>query len=204
MQGFTTENIRSAASIIADHAEQIADMLNTADGKLGDGDLGITVSKGWREIANDSGGFPEDVGMALLECAKSFQRASSSSFGTLMATGFMNAAKQCKGMTEVPFANAAVLLEGARDAMMARGKGHLGDKSVLDVLDAMAKAASGMDTAVDLATAVTGAAEQAVLEFKDKPNKLGRARMFGDKSIGLEDPGMRAALEMVQALHQAG
>jgi len=37
-------------------------------------------------------------------------------------------------------------------------------------------------------------------EFRDKPNKLGRARMFGEKSAGLDDPGMLAIQEMVSAL----
>ena len=36
--------------------------------------------------------------------------------------------------------------------------------------------------------------------FRDKPNRMGRARMFADKTIGLDDPGMVALLRMVEAL----
>lgn len=32
----------------------------------------------------------------------------------------------------------------------------------------------------------------AMAEFRGRPNKLGRARMFAEKSVGMDDPGMRA------------
>jgi len=33
-----------------------------------------------------------------------------------------------------------------------------------------------------------------------EPRVIGRARMFGENSIGLDDPGMLAILEMVNAI----
>ncbi len=203
MDAFTSGDLRRAVRLIADHAERVADSLTEADGKLGDGDLGITVSRGWRECADASDRFPDDVGLALLECAKGFQRASPSSFGTLTATALMSAAKQCKGKQTVDYGTVAALLDGARAAMQARGKGQLGDKTVLDVLDAMATAAQGQDSAADLLAAVQPAVEWTIADFRGKPNKLGRARMFGDASIGLDDPGMLAVRETLNALSGA-
>ena len=200
MSNFTSKDIAAAAEKIADHAESVADALNSADGKLGDGDLGITVSKGWREIANNTGSFPDDVGMAFLECSKCFQRASSSSFGTLVATAFMAAAKACKGSESVPFGQVGALFDAGFQAMMTRGKGQIGDKSVLDIVQAMGQAAGDIDDPVKLLKALQDSAESTLDEFRDKPNKLGRARMFGEKSIGLDDPGMLAVQEMIKAL----
>lgn len=197
---FTTQDIATAAKKIATHVETITDDLTAADAKLGDGDLGLTVSHGWREIVSVSDDLPDDVGMAFMECAKAFQRASSSSFGTLMATGFMSAAKACKGNEAISYGEVAALLEGANAAMMKRGKGNLGEKSILDIIDAMAKAAQGQSTASDILASIDTASQAAMAEYKDKPNKLGRARMFGEKSIGLDDPGMLAFREMVVAL----
>lgn len=200
MAEFTTDSLRAAATRIAAHAATIAGALNEADGKLGDGDLGITVSKGWREIANNADAFPDDVGKAFMECAKCFQRASSSSFGTLVATGFMSAAKACKGREAVPYDEVSALIAGACEAMMARGKGNLGDKCVLDSMDAMAKATAGLAEPSALQSAAETAAAETLATFKGLQNKLGRARMFGEKSVGVEDPGQIAALEMVRAL----
>ena len=44
------------------------------------------------------------------------------------------------------------------------------------------------------------ATDQALDRFRDQPNKLGRARMFGEKSIGLDDPGMLAFRRLLDGL----
>jgi dihydroxyacetone kinase-like protein len=200
MAGFTTDHLRRAAARIAPAAAAAAEALNAADGQLGDGDLGITVSKGWAEIAASADRLPDDVGLAFLECAKVFQKVSSSSYGTLTATGFMAAAKACKGRTEVPFAEVSDLVAAARDAMMARGKGNLGDKTVLDGLDAIATATAGRSDPADILAAADTAMTAALDAFRDRENRLGRARMFGEKSRGLDDPGMLALRRVLDGL----
>jgi dihydroxyacetone kinase-like protein len=47
------------------------------------------------------------------------------------------------------------------------------------------------------------AARETVESFRARPNKLGRARMFGDGSIGLADPGQLAFCLIVEALQTA-
>ncbi|MDJ0943223.1 MAG: dihydroxyacetone kinase subunit L [Kiloniellales bacterium] len=198
--GFTCEHLRRAAAAIADKAEAAAEELNGQDAKLGDGDLGITVSKGWREVANDAAELPEDLGQAFLACAKAFQRVSSSSFGTLVATALMSAAKATKGRREAEWHEVSGLLASARDAMIARGRGSLGDKSLLDAVDAVAAATQGLDSPTEILAAADRATGEALDSFRDRPNKLGRARMFGEKSIGLDDPGMLAFRRLLDGL----
>ena len=200
MSGFTSNDIKSLATRIAAHVEQVEAQLNDADAQLGDGDLGITVSRGWREVANSIDTFPDDVGLTFLECAKCFQRASSSSFGTLVATAFMRAAKGCKGSNSIEYTQVSPLLHDALEAMITRGKGQLGDKSVLDIIKAVAEATHGLEKGSEISAAAVKAAEKTLEEFRNQPNKLGRARMFGEKSIGLDDPGMLAVFEMLKAV----
>lgn len=196
--GFTSAHLHRAAERVAVAAEAAAEELNGQDAQLGDGDLGITVSKGWREVAGSE--LPLDLGHAFLACAKAFQRASPSSFGTLVATAFMSAAKAAKGQSEVPWEAVSSLLAGARDAMMARGRGKLGDKSLLDAVDAVAQATAGLEAPEQLLAAADRATDQALKTFRDKPNKLGRARMFGEKSVGVDDPGMLAFRRILDGL----
>lgn len=196
--GITTSDLRAAAARLAAAGDAAQDELNGLDGQLGDGDLGITVATGWKEVANEA--LPDDVGMAFLAASKAFQRVSSSSYGTLTATALMAAAKKTKGRTDVPWSEVPALVAAARDAMMERGKGSLGDKSVLDVLDAVAKAIDGMDDPAAMRAAAVAAADGAMAEFRDKPNRLGRARMFGEKTIGMDDPGMRALQRLLAGL----
>ena len=73
------------------------DTLNAADGKLGDGDLGITMTRGMAEITAVRDDLPEDLGLAMLKCSQAFTKSSGSSYGTLMALGMMAIAKKIKG-----------------------------------------------------------------------------------------------------------
>ena len=137
--------------------------------------------------------------MAFMECAKAFQRASSSSYGTLVATAFMSAAKTCKGREAVSYDDVPMLLKGALEAMMARGKGHLGDKTVLDSLAAVEQALREKPATEMLDTAIA-TARATLEEFRPKPNKLGRARSYGERSVGLADPGQLAFLRLLEGL----
>jgi dihydroxyacetone kinase-like protein len=195
----TTADLKAAAKRIAAGVASASDELNALDGQLGDGDLGVTVGRGWQAVADAADTFPDDMGKAFLAAAKAFQSVSSSSFGTLVATAFMSAAKQTMGKTSVPASDVPQLLAAARDAMMARGKGALGDKTVLDSLEAVIGALPAADPQA-MASAADKAAAAALDAFRDRPNKLGRARMFAEKSVGLDDPGMMAFRRIVAAL----
>ena len=89
----TTESIQSVIIRLNQVMEQSADELNTADGLLGDGDLGVTMIRGFRTLLEELESLPEDIGMAFFQCAKAFTKSSGSSYGTLLATGMMAVAK---------------------------------------------------------------------------------------------------------------
>ena len=197
MAEITAPALTAAVRQVATAAAGFAAELNAADGALGDGDLGVTVSRGFLEAS--SAELPADVGLAFMECAKAFQRVSSSSYGTLVATAFLSAAKVTKSRDRVPTAEIPAIVRGALAAMMARGKGSLGDKTVLDSLDAVVTALEGVPEG-DMLPVAIAAAQDVVETFKGKPNKLGRARMFGAGSIGLVDPGQLAFLRVAEAL----
>ncbi len=192
MSALTTEALKSGLRRVAAKLEDSADDLNAADAKLGDGDLGVTMQRGARGLMEEVDALPADVGMALMKCAQAFTRISGSSYGTLLATGLMSAAKACKGREAVPWSETSALVGGAIEAMIARGKGALGEKTVLDALEEVRRATDGLEDSAALLEAANHAVAEALDGFRDQPAKQGRARMFGDKSIGLDDPGMLA------------
>jgi dihydroxyacetone kinase-like protein len=176
------------------------DTLNSADGKLGDGDLGITMTRGMEEISAVIDDMPDDLGLAMLKCSQAFTKSSGSSYGTLMAIGMMAIAKQIKGQTAVEPSELAALVMTARDQIQLRGKAEFGGKTVLDSLDAIYKRISGLSDLEEIRTESVLAADEVLTEFRDKPATMGRARMFGEKSIGLDDPGMLAMKFIVYAI----
>ena len=196
----TTDSIKTAATKIAQLMEESADELNAADGLLGDGDLGITMVRGFREIIEVRDSLPDDVGMALFQCAKAFTKSSGSSYGTLLATGLMSVAKKKKGQQEIQVGEISALLNDALDAMKQRGKAELGDKTVLDVIAASSQAAKDQSDGSSVLKAINDAVTSTIDEFRSRQSKIGRARIFSEKSIGLDDPGMLAFRKMLEAL----
>ena len=196
----TTDSIKTAVTKIAQMMEESADELNAADGLLGDGDLGITMVRGFREIIEVRDSLPDDVGMALFQCAKAFTKSSGSSYGTLLATGLMSVAKKKKGQQEIQVEEISALLNDALDAMKQRGKAELGDKTVLDVIAASSQAAKDQSDGSSVLKAINDAVTSTIDEFRSRQSKIGRARIFSEKSIGLDDPGMLAFRKMLEAL----
>ena len=194
----TTPVLADGLRRVAAHMETVADELNALDGQLGDGDLGITMTRGGRALQDAT--LPADVGMALMACAQAMTKLSGSSYGTLLATGLLAAAKATRGRTEVPWSETGALLRAAFEAMKVRGKAELGDKTVLDALDAAAAAAEGKTEPGEILSAAAAAVDATLDRMRGMQAKIGRARIFGERSIGLDDPGMRAFREVLRGL----
>lgn len=196
----TVAELRGAIDRLAEAMAREFDALNSADGALGDGDLGVTLARGTKAMQEVAPGLPDDLGQALLACAQAVTRTSGSSYGTLMATGMMSMAKALKGRSAVEASAIPALIAGARDAMQARGKAELGGKTVLDSLDAMAKATEGLSEPALVAAAAADAAARAQVALRDRQASVGRARIFGEKTIGMDDPGMIAMTAIAAAI----
>ena len=197
---WNTDSLRHGIQLVAAKIADDADELNQLDGALGDGDLGVTMLRGTQGLQEIAPALPDDVGMALLKCAQVFTKVSGSTYGTLLATGLMAAAKAARGQTEMPWIETSALLGVALEAMMKRGRGALGDKTVLDALEAARAATDGLSSPTELATAADAAVGEAMDGLRDQRARQGRARIFGEKSIGLDDPGMVAFQRVVEAL----
>jgi dihydroxyacetone kinase-like protein len=172
--------------------EQSADELNTADGLLGYSDLGVTMIWGFRQIIEILDTLTEDIGMAFFQCAKAFTKSSGSSYGTLLATGMLAIAKVKKGQTGIELEEVSGLFDIALEAMQKRGKASLGGKTGIDVLAAVRDASKNQSEGQGLLDSINQAINVTMDEFRNRQSQIGRARIFGKKSIGLDDPGTLA------------
>ncbi|MFV0643365.1 MAG: DAK2 domain-containing protein, partial [Sphingomonadaceae bacterium] len=159
-----------------------------------------TLLKAFRELDAARDTMPNDLGKALGASAACVTRASSSSFGTLFATALMAAGKTLKSRESAEWAELPELIGVAIDAMSSRGKAQLGDKTVLDALAAAQAATRGLSDPAIMLPAALSAISASVVEFTNKPNRIGRARIFGDKTVGIPDPGMTAIKVMTELL----
>ena len=202
MANITITDLQNAVKLIARHMTEKHDELNALDGRLGDGDIGITMKSGFESALDNCQEWPSDWGKALLAFAQSFVKTRASSYGTLIASGLMSAGMAAKGKTVIEINEIPALLKAAGEGMARRGKSEPGQKTVLDAVEAAFQAAQSYEgtSNAELIEAIHKNVKAAVDSYAQKPNLQGRARMFGDKSIGIPDPGMVAFCEMVAAL----
>ena len=170
-------------------AKKSYDEFNTADAKIGDGDLGITILNGLEEINKNKANFKDDMGTNFMLCSQAFVKKSGSSFGTLIAFSFMNISKNLKGKTECKHDDIVNIFVTALKTIQERGKTKLGDKTIADSLNLIIKKLKDNKNYSEVFKFAT---KQALEDFRGKKIKIGRARMFEDKTKNLDDPGMFA------------
>ena len=174
---------------LLEEAKNSYDDFNAADGKIGDGDLGVTILHGLEEVNNNINKFNDDMGANFMLCSKAFVKKSGSSFGTLIAFSFMNISKNLKGKSECNHEDIIAIFETALKTILERGKTNLGDKTIADSLDLIIK---NLKDNQNYSEVFKSSTKQALENFKGKKIKIGRARMFEDKTMDLDDPGMFA------------
>ena len=179
-----------------EEAKKSYDEFNAADGKIGDGDLGITILNGFEEINNNINKFSDDMGTNFMICSQAFVKKSGSSFGTLLAFSFMSISKSLKGKRECNHEDIIGIFETGLKTIQERGKTKLGDKTIADSLDLIIKKLKDNKNYPEVFKSAT---KQALEDFKGKKILIGRARMFEDKTKDLDDPGMLALNKLSEA-----
>jgi len=195
-----------------DRADQIMnekkDYLIQLDSVVGDGDLGLTMSDGFRaayQVVKD--GQHTDAGRLLYDAGKAMSTAVPSTMGTLMASGLMQAGKTLKGKMEINEQDFVLLFQAYFEGVANRGKAKVGEKTFLDgfypAVEAMRKA---FEDGLDLVKAAELAVEAAQKGFENTTSMIavhGRAATRGEASRSLWDPGAAVAVLIMQAFEQS-
>ena len=186
-------------SNLLNQSKKSYDEFNAADGKIGDGDLGITILNGLEEINNNIEKFTDDLSINFMLCSQAFVKKSGSSFGTLIAFSFMNISKNLKGRNTCDHEDIITMIDTAMSTIQERGKTKVGDKTILDTLDFISRNLKATKDNINYPELFKSSANEALNAFKGKKILIGRARMFEDKTKDLDDPGMLALHKLSEA-----
>ena len=180
-------------------SKKFYDEFNAVDGKIGDGDLGITILNGLEEINDNIEKFTDDLSTNFMLCSQAFVKKSGSSFGTLIAFSFMNISKDLKGKKTCDHQDIIGIIDTAMSTIQERGKTKIGDKTILDTLDFISKNLKTTKDKINYPELFKSSTKEALNVFKGKKILIGRARMFEDKTKDLDDPGMLALHKLSKA-----
>ena len=187
-------------SNLLNQSKKSYDEFNAVDGKIGDGDLGITILNGLEEINNNIEKFTDDLSINFMLCSQAFVKKSGSSFGTLIAFSFMNISKNLKGKNTCDNIDIITMIDTAMNTIQERGKTKIGDKTILDTLDFISKNLKITKDNINYPELFKSSTKEALNAFKGKKILIGRARMFEDKTKDLDDPGMLALHKLSEAI----
>jgi len=169
-----------------------ADELTALDQAIGDGDHGVNMKRGFEAVLADLDGhaakpLPEALKAVGMTLVMKVGGASGPLYGTL----FMTLGKE---LPAEPSANDLVRALGAAiDAVKARGKSDVGQKTMIDVLVPVLDALAADEEPV-------AAADRAAEATIPMQAVRGRASFLGARSIGHMDPGARSSALIVNAV----
>jgi dihydroxyacetone kinase-like protein len=195
----TPEQIKALIEAAATTVIAESERLTALDQAIGDGDHGLNMKRGFEAVLADISGLsrkplPDAIKTVGTHLVMKVGGASGPLYGTL----FLTLGKELP--PEPNLADLTKAFAAAFDAVKARGKSDLGQKTMLDVLgpvrDALGKASADPQLGDRIKRVATEAAEATV----NMKAIRGRASFLGDRSIGHMDPGACSSALMISAV----
>jgi len=177
------------------------DYLVELDARMGDGDLGLTMSKAFTAVYDELRDTAEtDIGKVLMKAGMLMAKAAPSTMGTLMGTGFMRGGKAVSGKDEISTADLAEFFQAFVTGIMERGKAKPGEKTIIDSLKPAAdtlKELKGEDVVKALQEALRSS-ENGLESTKNMVAQHGRIAYYKEQSKGQIDPGATAGVILIK------
>lgn len=207
MENLTQAQVELVVKTMADTAIVNEKYFSELDAVMGDADFGVSLAGGFKTVLDRWEGYDKSsIGSFLLGVSSAITSSTGGCSGPVWGTLFMRCGMAFRGKTEVSLPEIVAALKSAIDGIMKRGGASLGDKTLLDALNAIVVTLEANSDAPSLIDAFDKAANAAVETretTKDWVAKRGRQSFTGDRSIGTYDPGIVAIGDMSVAIVQA-
>ncbi|MFC0309279.1 dihydroxyacetone kinase subunit DhaL [Gallibacterium trehalosifermentans] len=190
-------NLAETRAMLLYTAEKMVDsepMLTELDLKIGDGDHGIGMQRGFaavRDLLTNETFSPKDIGELFLTSGTKMMSSMGGASGAIFGTLFRAGGKAIAGKQEFDSKVLSLFLSAGSAAVFARGGAKPGDKTMIDALVAAEKQAEDIadqDLKISLSK-VAEAAAQGAENTRNQVAVFGRAKSLGERSLGHVDPG---------------
>jgi phosphoenolpyruvate---glycerone phosphotransferase subunit DhaL len=201
----TNEDVLHWLERTADVLQENRTYLTDLDSAIGDADHGINMDRGFSAVRKK---FPE---MATMDAATQLRTVGSTlvstvggAAGPLYGTAYLRAAGAVAGKQELTSADVTAMLEAFLGGIVARGKAHTGEKTMVDALtpalNAAKQALNEGATLEQVTSRAAAAAEEGMKATIPMLATKGRASYLGERSIGHQDPGATSSWLILRCL----
>lgn len=188
-------------------AEEKKDYFIQLDSAIGDGDHGMNLSIGFREVNKNLEDWKgEDINTIFKNAGTALLDKVGGAAGPLYGGFFMKFGLPVKGQEEVSFDEFIEMMESGVAIIEKRGKAVVGDKTMVDTLrpavDALKVAyredglapKDAMKKAVEVGSAGSDSTIPIIA-------KKGRAMRLGERAIGHRDPGSASSAAILEIFY---
>lgn len=195
-----SETLKSLVRAAAEQVIASAPELTSLDQAIGDGDHGTNMKRGCEAVLGKLDAIsaqPLDEALKLI--GKTLVMTVGGASGPLYGSFFLAAGEALSHDKHLP-EDLADVFGSAVNAVSARGRSKVGEKTMLDVLVPVLETLKTAAGQPDLIARVRSTASEAVERTAPMPATKGRASFLGARSVGHVDPGARSSCVLVQAV----
>lgn len=206
MNELSVGQVQNMILYVADEMIASKDELTRIDAQIGDGDHGIGMENGFRNVKKIIGdkefdtinSLYRETGMAMIN---SMGGASGVLFGSLFFQGV-------KGMQDFCSMDSKMLVKvwsNGLNEVKRRGGAQVGDKTMVDALEPAVKAMQNREDEKNLMVIVekaVKAAKEGMENTKQMTAKYGRAKSLMERAVGYQDAGATSIYFILRAEHQ--
>lgn len=200
MNKITTKDMTAIINTMSDIIIENEVPFCELDSAAGDGDFGMSLAKGFKQLKKEWNELDfDDIGAFLKSCSMVIMEHCGGASGPIWGSAFRAAAKAAGDVEEIGLVELAEMMQAAVTGIQKTGERSfgrgavVGDKTLIDALVPAADSLSASaEAGEELLPAMKKAAAAAVAGAESTKliaAKMGRAGTVGDRSIGYPDAG---------------
>lgn len=194
-------------AIVLSMAERIIEnraYLSEIDGKIGDGDHGVNMAKGFGMAAERLKSKDASLAEALDTLGTLLMTEIGGSMGPLYGVMFIEFAEKLEGKEAIDARTYSQMLHAGLEGIQSIGDAKVGDKTLIDTLapaiEAFDAATAAGKSFADALAALVDAAEAGRDSTINLVAKIGRASRLGERSLGVLDAGATSCAIILKEL----
>ncbi|WP_420963257.1 dihydroxyacetone kinase subunit DhaL [Brucella sp. IR073] len=204
MQTFSNAASGDIILAIADRIIENRAYLSEIDGKIGDGDHGVNMAKGFSMAAERLRGRNVSLSESLDTLGTVLMTEIGGSMGPLYGVMFTEFAEKLAGVEEIDAKAFSEMLHAGLAGIQSIGSAKVGDKTLLDTfvpaVEAFDAAIASGKSFSDALEALIAAAERGRDSTIHLVAKIGRASRLGERSLGVLDAGATSCAIILKEL----
>jgi len=209
MEKIGFDEIKKMIMKINDTLQENKLFLSQLDSVIGDGDHGVSISKGFlNAIAEINRQDPKNISDLLKLTGNSIAVIIGGVTGPVFGMFFSEMGRSVDAKKDmIDINDLSLMFESALEKIMKVGGAKPGEKTMIDALypavESLRAAAQEKKSFKEALSSMASAAKAGAESTKEMIATKGRARYAGERSIGYEDAGANTVYLIIKSMHES-